>query len=152
MPGRPDDQRFFVLGANGSKPRRGIMKAEINHHIGFFDQGQQVIAQINLADDLQLRAAPGLPAANARTMRLTSRGMRLEATLTTPCAPTAMNGSVNESSPLNRTNLGPRTARSWLTRSALPPASLRPTMFLHSCASRWMVSTPISTPQRPGML
>ena len=78
--------------------------------------------------------------------------MTFDATLMTPCAPTAMNGSVSESSPLRIVNLGPSAARNWLTRSALPPASLMPTMFLHSRASRLTVSTPISTPQRPGML
>ena len=76
-----------------------------------------------------LRGRRFCPRQRRSTMWLTSRGMTLEATLTTPCAPTAMNGSVSESSPLRIVNFGPSAARSWLTRSALPPASLMPTMF-----------------------
>ena len=75
-----------------------------------------------------------------------------DATLMTPCAPTAMNGSVSESSPDNISNLLPSAARSCETRSALPPASLMPTMFLQSAARRFTVGTAISMPQRPGML
>jgi len=63
-----------------------------------------------------------------------------------------MNGSVRESSPLRMTNFGPQAARIWLTRSQEPPASLMPTMFGKSAARRRTVSTPISIPQRPGML
>ena len=58
--------------------------------------------------------------------------MTLDATLMTPCAPTAMNGSVSESSPLRISNFGPSAARNCDTRSQLPPASLMPMMFLHS--------------------
>ena len=43
-------------------------------------------------------------------------------------------------------------ARSWLTRSTLPPASLMATTFGQSAASRRVVSTPISTPHREGTL
>ena len=43
-------------------------------------------------------------------------------------------------------------ARSALTRSTVPPASLMATMFAQSFASRTQVSMAISTPQRPGML
>ena len=50
------------------------------------------------------RERPCLPVANARTMCATSRGMTFDATLMTPCAPTAMNGSVSESSPLRMVN------------------------------------------------
>ena len=92
------------------------------------------------------------PRANAPTICETSRGMTLDATLMTPCAPTAMNGSVSESSPDKIVNFGPSAARNCDTRSQLPPASLMPMMFLHSTASRLTVSTPISMPQRPGML
>ena len=58
--------------------------------------------------------------------------MTLDATLMTPCAPTAMNGSVSESSPDKMSNFGPSAARNCDTRSQLPPASLMPMMFLHS--------------------
>ena len=82
----------------------------------------------------------------------TSRGMMFDATLITPCAPTAMNGSVSESSPLMITNSFPSRSRIWLTRSGVPPASLMPTTLALSWISRSTVSTAISTPQRPGML
>ena len=73
-----------------------------------------------------------LPRANAFTICETSRGMTLDATLMTPLAPTAMNGSVSESSPDRISNFGPSAARNCDTRSQLPPASLMPTMFLQS--------------------
>ena len=40
------------------------------------------------------------PAAKSFTICETSRGITFDATLITPCAPTDMNGSVSESSPL----------------------------------------------------
>ena len=88
----------------------------------------------------------------AFTKSATSRGMMLDATLMTPTAPAAMNGSVRASSPDRISNSGGNTCRSWLTRSTLPPASLIATIFGHARASRRTVSTPISMPERPGML
>jgi len=59
------------------------------------------------------------------------------------CAPTAMNGSVSESSPdIFKFRTSARATAK--PRSALPPASLMPMMFLHSRARRPTVSTPIS--------
>jgi len=55
VPGRADDQRSLVFGANGREARGRIVKTEINHYIRLLDQRQQIIAQINLANDLQLR-------------------------------------------------------------------------------------------------
>src|SRR5207248_9460576 len=43
-------------------------------------------------------------APHARTSAHTSDGNKFEATLTTPAAPTAINGSVSESSPINIVN------------------------------------------------
>src|SRR5437667_6596569 len=70
----------------------------------------------------------------------------------TPAAPTAMNGSVSESSPLKTVNDSGKRRRRSLTRSTLPLASLMDTMLRHSFAKRTTVSGMISTPQRPGML
>src|SRR6266705_1377242 len=92
------------------------------------------------------------PHSKARTSAQTSAGNRFEATLTTPTAPTDMNGSVNESSPLKIVNDSGKRTRNSLTRSTLPLASLIDTIFRHSVARRTTVSGPISTPQRPGIL
>ena len=78
--------------------------------------------------------------------------MTLEATLTTPLAPTDIKGKVSESSPDRISNFGPVAARNCDTRSQLPPDSLMPMIFLQSAASRFTVSTAISMPQRPGTL
>ena len=59
MPGRADDQCLPVLGANGRELRRGIVETEVNHHIDLLDERQQVVAQINLAGQLQFRMAFG---------------------------------------------------------------------------------------------
>ena len=77
--------------------------------------------------------------------------MRFDATLMTPHAPAAMNGSVSESSPERISNCAGTAARKALTRSTEPPASLIATMFAQSRARRTTVSTPISIPQRPGI-
>src|SRR6266853_5597826 len=90
------------------------------------------------------------PDSNARTSAQISAGNKLEATLTTPTAPTDMKGSVSESSPLKIVNALGKRARNSLTRSTLPLASLIDTIFRHSFARRTTVSGPISTPQRPG--
>src|SRR5436309_11341330 len=92
------------------------------------------------------------PDSQARTSAQTSEGNRLEATLTTPAAPTDMNGSVSESSPLKIVNDSGKRRRNSPTRSTLPLASLIDTIFRHSVARRATVSGPISTPQRPGIL
>src|SRR6266487_5350824 len=92
------------------------------------------------------------PHSKARTSAQTSAGNRFEATLTTPTAPTDMNGSVNESSPLKIVNDSGKRTRNSLTRSTLPLASLIVAIFLHSFARRVTVSGAISTPHRPGML
>ena len=92
------------------------------------------------------------PDSQARTNAQTSEGNRFEATLTTPAAPTAMNGSVNESSPLRIENGSDKRRRNSLTRSTLPLASLIETMFRHSLARRTTVSGRMSTLQRPGIL
>ena len=59
MPCRANDQCFPVLGANGRELRRGIVETEVNHHIDLLDERQQVVAQINLARQLQLRMVFG---------------------------------------------------------------------------------------------
>src|SRR5438552_7519577 len=92
------------------------------------------------------------PDSYARTSVQTSAGNKFEATLTTPTAPTDMNGSVNESSPLRMVNDSGKRPRNSLTRSTLPLASLIETIFRHSAARREAVSGPISTSQRPGRL
>src|SRR2546423_7356284 len=92
------------------------------------------------------------PARNAWTRLTTSAGNKFDATLTTPTAPTDRNGKVSESSPLRIVKASGRRARSSLSRSTLPPASLIETMFAQSIARRSTVSGPISTAQRPGML
>ena len=101
---------------------------------------------------VHLRRFRARPSANACTIRTISRGMIFDATEITPSAPTDINASVSPSSPERIVNFAGSAARSWLTRSTLPPASLIATMFRHSLASRATVSTPISTPHRPGML
>src|SRR5205823_14003861 len=60
------------------------------------------------------------PDSQARTSAQTSEANRFEATLTTPAAPTAMNGSVSESSPLRIVNDSGKRRRNLLTRSTLP--------------------------------
>src|SRR6266480_3580193 len=92
------------------------------------------------------------PDSHARTRAQTSEGNRFEATLTTPAAPTAMNGSVSESSPLKIVKDSGRRRRRSLTRSTLPLASLIETILRHSIAKRPTVSGVMSTLQRPGML
>ena len=78
--------------------------------------------------------------------------MRFDATLITPVAPTAIAGSVIESSPLRIATWSGSACRSWLNRSIEPPASLIATMFAYLPASPAIVSTPISPPVRPGTL
>src|SRR5437764_11217273 len=92
------------------------------------------------------------PDSHARTSEQTSAGYKFDATLTTPTAPTAMNGRTNESSPLRIVNSFGKRRRSSPTRSTLPLASLIETMLRQFSASRTTVSGPISTTQRPGML
>src|SRR5947199_10402455 len=92
------------------------------------------------------------PASYVRTSAHTSDGNKFEATLTTPAAPTAMNGSVSESSPLKIVNASGNRRRNSPTRSTLPLASLMETMWRHSLSKRSTVSGRISTPQRPGIL
>ena len=92
------------------------------------------------------------PDSQARTSAQTLEGKRFDATLTTPTAPTAMNGKVNESSPLKIVNGSGKRRRNSLTRSTLPLASLMETMLRHSFAKRTTVSGKMSTLQRPGML
>ena len=92
------------------------------------------------------------PDSQARTSAQTSEGNKFEATLTTPAAPTAMNGSVSESSPLKIVNDSGKRRRKSLTRSTLPLASLIETILRHSFAKRATVSGKMSTLQRPGML
>ena len=90
------------------------------------------------------------PDSQARTSAHTSDGNKFEATLTTPTAPTAMNGSVSESSPLKIVNASGKRRRNSLMRSTLPLASLIDTILRHSLARRATVSGTMSTPQRPG--
>src|SRR5438034_10332441 len=92
------------------------------------------------------------PDSKIRTRLQTSAGNKFDATLTTPTAPTDMNGSVNESSPLRIVNDSGKHTRNSLMRSTLPLASFMETIFLHSFARRVTVSGAISTPQRPGIL
>jgi hypothetical protein len=92
------------------------------------------------------------PDSAARTRPHTSDGNKFEATLTTPAAPTAINGSVSESSPLKMVNASGKCRRNSLTRSTLPLASLIDTMLRHFLARRATVSGMMSTLQRPGML
>src|SRR5882724_12337433 len=88
----------------------------------------------------------------ARTSAHTCEGNRFDATLTTPAAPTAMKGSVSESSPLKTVNDSGKRRRRSLTRSTLPLASLIERILRHSFAKRTTVSGLMSTPHRPGML
>src|SRR4051794_3356655 len=97
-------------------------------------------------------ASLALPSRNSLTSCTSSFGKRLEATLTTPTAPTDRNGSVKESSPLKTVKLSGARPTSSLTRSTLPLASLIATMLENFSASRITVSALISTPHRPGML
>src|SRR5437667_10869103 len=92
------------------------------------------------------------PDSQARTSAYTSDGNKFDATLTTPAAPTAMNGSVSESSPLKMVNDSGKRRRNSPMRSTLPLASLIETMLRHSFAKRATVSGMMSTLQRPGML
>src|SRR5437867_1286450 len=109
---------------------------------------------LNSGNNLRCNCVADLksPDSQARTSPQTWEGNRLDATLTTPAAPTAMNGSVSESSPLKTVNDSGKRRRRSLTRSTLPLASLMDTMLRHSFAKRSTVSGIISTPQRPGIL
>src|SRR4029078_3981144 len=86
------------------------------------------------------------PDSHVRTRAHTSDGNKFEATLTTPAAPTAINGSVSESSPLTIGNASGKRRRNAPTRSTLPLVSLIDTMLRHSLAKRATVSGTMSTP------
>src|SRR5213075_902815 len=90
------------------------------------------------------------PDSQARTRADTSDGNKFEATLTTPTAPTAMNGSVSESSPLKIVNASGNWRRNSSMGSTLPLASLIDTILRHSLARRATVSGTMSTLQRLG--
>jgi len=57
--GRANNQSLPVLGANGRELCGGIVETEVNHHVNFLDERQQVVPQINLAHHLQVRMALG---------------------------------------------------------------------------------------------
>src|SRR5262249_7181950 len=109
---------------------------------------------LNNGSNFRCRFAADLksPDSQSRTRAHTSDGNKFEATLTTPAAPTAINGSVSESSPLKIVNASGKRRRNSPTRSTLPLASLIDTMLRHSLAKRATVSGRMSTLQRPGML
>src|SRR5204863_7043882 len=109
---------------------------------------------LNTENILRCKASADLksPDSQARTSAQSSDGNKFEATLTTPAAPTAMNGSVNESSPLKIVNSFGKRRRNSPTRSTLPLASLIETILRHVSANLTTVSAAISTAQRPGML
>ncbi len=68
-----------------------------------------------------------------------------------PWPPCAMKPRQVPSSPDNWLKSGPSSARCCDTRTMLAVASLTPAMFLQS-NSRFMVSTDMSTTERPGIL
>jgi hypothetical protein len=54
MSGGADYQRFLVRGAQFRKRNRAAVKAEIDDDIAIGDHCAQVVALVNLADDLQV--------------------------------------------------------------------------------------------------
>ena len=79
------------------------------------------------------------------------RGAMLEVTEMQPWPPCAMKPSAVASSPDSMLNSGPMAARCWEARARLAVASFTPTTFFRS-KQRAMVSTLMSTTERPGML
>ena len=59
MPGRADHQCRPVFGALGRELLGGVVKTEVNNRIGLPDERQQVVTQVDLADDLHVRIPLG---------------------------------------------------------------------------------------------
>ena len=59
VPGRADHQSLFVFGANRGETCGRFVETEVNHQVGFFDDRQQVVPQINLTGHLKRRVAFG---------------------------------------------------------------------------------------------
>src|SRR5438445_1587506 len=57
MPRRADDDGLLMLRANRGKPGRGVVKAEIHHHVSLPDHRPQILALINGARHFQFRLA-----------------------------------------------------------------------------------------------
>ena len=97
------------------------------------------------------RALAASPDRNEATSRAVSPGRMLATTEMTPEAPTAIMGSVRESSPDSTENLGPQSLTIWDTWSRLPEASLTPTI-LAMPDRRATVLGSMFTPVREGTL
>ena len=54
MAGGADDHGFFVRGAEGGESRRGAVGTEVNDDVALGEDGLEIVAFINLADDLQI--------------------------------------------------------------------------------------------------
>src|SRR5438874_48178 len=50
----PNNQRFFVFGAKRHDSGCSAMRAEIEHHVPLPHNGSQIVALINLTDNLQI--------------------------------------------------------------------------------------------------
>ncbi len=81
-----------------------------------------------------------------------SAGATLETTEMIPWPPRHSSGKVKKSSPDTTMKSGPQTVMMSCICCREPAASLTPTMFLHSFASRAMVAGSMFTPVRLGML